>query len=136
MYNPSDSSSAAGGSSGGGANRNARYAYLVGRLRTRQITMEEATELFTVQQAALTRSESARLAALAQASATSGSPSTSLPVPLPPPPASPVAGSTDDFFILGLLAMGAGAGLMAAMARKMQDTVAPATPPSKVPPSE
>ncbi len=87
MYRPSDVASDAGGAPGGAGSRNARYAYLVGRLRTRQITMEEATELFGVQQAALSRSEGARLAALAQASA-SRTPRRSLPL-LPRPPWAP-----------------------------------------------
>ncbi|HLM92128.1 MAG TPA: hypothetical protein VK424_08835 [Thermoplasmata archaeon] len=107
-------------SSGGDANtRNARYAYLVGRLRSRQITMEEATELFNLMQATLSRTEAGRLAALAQASA-SRSAIPSRAIALPPPPASGGGGS-DDFLLLGLLAMGAGVGLLAAMTKRMQE---------------
>jgi hypothetical protein len=129
MYTPSDDAGTPGSAGGG---RNGRYAYLVGRLRTRQITMEEATELFGLQQAALSRSEAARLAALAQASATSRA-SLSTPPPLPPPPSTPgmAAGGSDDFLIVALLAMGAGAGLLAAMTRKIQEgTLAPAPGPA------
>jgi hypothetical protein len=132
MYNPSDSSMDSGGS-GAMASRNQRYTYLVGRLRTRQITMEEATELFSIQQAALTRAEAARLAALAQASAASAS-SSSAPLPPPPPRVGPAAGGSDDFLILGLLTMGAGAGLLAAMTQKLQQgAVAPTGTANKKP---
>jgi len=121
------------GGSGATASRNQRYTYLVGRLRTRQITMEEATELFSIQQAALTRAEAARLAALAQASAASAS-SSSAPLPPPPPRVGPSAGGSDDFLILGLLTMGAGAGLLAAMTQKIQQgTVAPTGTANKKP---
>ncbi len=90
-----------------------RYAYLVGRLRNRQITMEEATELFGLMQGMLRDAELVR-ARLAQA-----------PPPGPAKPArelaaapSPVAMS-DDLVLLGLLALGAGAGLGAAFARRL-----------------
>ena len=134
MYRPSDVASDSAGAPGGAGSRNARYAYLVGRLRTRQITMEEATELFGVQQAALSRSEGARLAALAQASASSTS--SSVPPPPPPPAMGPAMGASDDFLILGLLTMGAGAGLLAAMTRKIQEMSPPATSDRKSSPSK
>ena len=57
--------SGGGGSAGGsGGGPNARYAYLVARLRNRQMTMEEATELFNLMQGMLQTSESARVALL------------------------------------------------------------------------
>ena len=46
MYDPSAPSTP----TFSGSASSARYAYLVGRLRGRQITMEEATELFAIQQ--------------------------------------------------------------------------------------
>jgi hypothetical protein len=121
------SMAATSGSGGGNAAANARYAYLVGRLRTRQITMEEATELFTMMQAMLAQSEAARLAL-----------SRTIPPPPPsagrtsPPSPGPVlatAGS-DDFLLMGILAMGAGAGLLAALTKRIQDL-----PPSPAPAS-
>jgi hypothetical protein len=116
---------------GSTAQQNTRYAYLVGRLRTRQITMEEATELFGLMQGMLRTSEQARL--IAQRAATSAS-----PAPLPGPgaaaprtPPSAVSGTSDDLFLVGLLAMGAGAGLMAAMAKRLQDMTPPPAPDSR-----
>ncbi len=85
MYTTPEPSPAS--TSGGDVNtRNARYAYLVGRLRSRQITMEEATELFNLMQATLARTDAARLAALAQASASRAAttPSLRMPPPLRP----------------------------------------------------
>jgi len=108
------------------AARNQRYTYLVGRLHARQITMEEATELFTVMQAMIQASETAR-AALVRA------------VPPPPipgpttvrPPPGPAAPSTgDDLLLVGKLAMGAGAGLLAAMSKRIQEATPPAAPSS------
>jgi hypothetical protein len=101
------------------AQRNARYAYLIGRLRNRQITMEEATELFGIMQGMLRTSELARQAALR------------LPAPPPsrvpeaPPPVEgrpPLVPVTDDLFLAGLLAMGAGAGLLAALSKRTVDS--------------
>jgi hypothetical protein len=132
MINPTDAGADAAGGNAPPGSRNARYAYLVGRLRNRQITMEEATELFTLMQASLSRSEAARMAALAQASAISTSSSPTPPPP--PPPSAPMSGSSDDVLILGLLMMGAGAGLLSAMSRKIQEPAAAGTPPAKAPP--
>lgn len=97
----------------------ARYAYLVARLRNRQITMNEATELFELQQSTLA-------SALAR-SQMAGS------LPAPPtaarPTAPPAGGSTgipslatDDAFWMGLLAVGAGAGLLAAVLKRTRDS--------------
>jgi hypothetical protein len=101
--------------------RNQRYNYLVGRLRNRQLTMEEATELFTLMQAMLARAnELARVAAYRASPASAGAST-------PPPPPSPAApSSSDDLLLVGILAMGAGAGLLAALARRMGDPNPPA----------
>ena len=113
------------------AQRNQRYTYLVSRLRNRQMTMEEAIELYTLMDGMLRASEAARLA-LARAPVTAPVPEkTVLPVSKAPPAAAATAG--DDFFLLGILAMGAGAGLLAAMTKRMQD-LAPPTPDRRAPP--
>jgi len=90
--------------------------------------MEEATELFSLMQTMLRNSEMARVAALRL--------STNLP-PAPPPasprvPAGPVgAPASDDMLLVGLLAMGAGAGLLAAMAKRLSSP--PPTPDGRRP---
>ncbi len=108
----------------------ARYAYLVGRLRHRQITMNEATELFELQQTTLA-------SALARAQT----------VPSPPPEGAPPASSTtpappasllpaaDDAFWMGLLAMGAGAGLLAAVLKRSRAGADPPAPTDRSGPS-
>jgi len=108
----------------GTAQQNSRYSYLAGRLRTRQITMEEATELFGLMQGMIRVSEQARIALQRSAIAAGAATSTETPAVAPrtPPMAS---GSSDDLFLVGLLAMGAGAGLMAAMAKRLQDLAPP-----------
>jgi len=100
------------------AQKRARFSHLQGRLRNRQITMEEATELFNVMQEMLRASESARLAVAAQSRPT--------PVPGAPAKAAPArvaapAAASDDLFLVGLLAMGAGAGLLAAMTKRISE---------------
>ena len=95
----------------------ARYAYLVARLRNRQITMNEATELFELQQSTLS-------AALARVQ---GMPAATPPTSAPPTPSSspgtpsPSPSSVDDAFWMGLLAAGAGAGLIAAVLKRARD---------------
>jgi len=101
--------------------RNARYAYLVGRLHNRQITMEEATELFTIMQSMIQTSEAARAALMR----TQVAPSAPIPPPPGPPPQLAVGGG-DELLLVGLFAIGAGAGLLAAMTKRIQD----ATPSS------
>ncbi len=96
---------------GGDAQRQARYNYLVGRLRARQITMEEATELFAMMSTMLRVSEAARRVA-------SVAPGPAAPLPHRPPTAAAPA-AADDLFLVGLLAMGAGAGMLAAMAKRV-----------------
>lgn len=133
MYNPREAPSpkkAPEPRTGAGGEANPRYVHLVTRLRNRQITMEEATELFGIMQAMLRASETARLMATASG-----------PIPPPPPgttisvsPAgTPVSvrsapASSDDFLLMGILAMGAGAGLLAALARRISE--APPAPPA------
>jgi hypothetical protein len=90
---------------------NPRYVYLIGRLRNRQITMEEATELFTFQQQLLSAAMAPR--------ATTSSPSR-------PPSAVPTGPSqavvfNDEGLALSLLAMGAGAGVLAAVLKRAQE---------------
>ncbi|MCI4363908.1 MAG: hypothetical protein L3K13_06375 [Thermoplasmata archaeon] len=91
-----------------------RYAYLAARLRGRQITMEEATELFQIQQRMIQGM---------------------LPSPgAPPPPqrtvsAAPTGGTapalgiqlSDDSLGVGLVALGAAAGLLAALLRRSDE---------------
>jgi hypothetical protein len=105
--------------------RNVRHTYLIGRLRNRQITMEEATELFGIMQEMLRQSEAARLAAVGTpglAPAIPGAPVR----PAPATRAAPPSGS-DDLFLVGLLAMGAGAGLLAAMTKRIAEGAVPAS---------
>jgi hypothetical protein len=85
--------------------------------------MEEAAELFALMQGMIQTSEAARLALMRMpplARATPGS--------LAPPPRAPAApgGGSDDLLLIGLLAMGAGAGLLAAMTKRIQDATTPA----------
>jgi hypothetical protein len=103
--------------------RRARYNHLIERLRNRQITMEEATELFGLLQGYLRASEAARTAALAPP------PLETRPRTAPPKPGTVPIPAADDLLAIGILAMGAGAGLLAAITKKMAETSA-AGPPS------
>ncbi|MCI4349327.1 MAG: hypothetical protein L3J93_03805 [Thermoplasmata archaeon] len=102
----------------------ARYAHLVARLRSRQITMEEATELFEMMQLALARtspvparSRASRVAATTpKGSGPHRAPGARLGKEL-----------TDDELGLSLLALGAGAGLLAALFKRHAE--GPRTPP-------
>jgi hypothetical protein len=128
VYAPDRSAGTGGQTSGSEGGRNARYAYLVARLRNRQMTMEEATELFGIMQGMLQTSEAAR-AALMRVPAPPSVPAARPPPTAGPPP--PPSGAGDDLFLAGLLAMGAGAGLLAAMTKRIQDVTTPAdAPPS------
>jgi hypothetical protein len=98
-----------------------RYQYLVSRLRNRQITMEEATELFAIQRqqvAALI----ARTNALAAAAASpSMVPRVSRPVarPMTPPPPTAATGLESlDPWGEGLIFLALGAGLFAALLKR------------------
>ncbi len=108
------------------AQRNQRYVFLIGRLRSRQMTMEEATELFALMEGMLRASEAARTALLRTPPAP---PSLAAPVAPPRTALAPVGGG-DDFLLLGILAMGAGAGLIAAMGKRMQDLASSPAPGS------
>jgi len=99
-----------------------RYVYLVTRLRTRKITMEEATELFGLMNALVRDAQSRRAPT----------------VPSAPPPTGSVPGAprtgpslwTDDNLGFALLFLGAGAGLLAAGAKKIRaDQSAPGGSP-------
>jgi len=115
---PDDAMAPAPGGTAAVAQHQTRYTYLVGRLRSRQITMEEATELFGAMQGMLRTSETARRALLAASRATLPAGGMA-PREVPAPPR--VASGSDDMLLLGLLTMGAGAGLLAAMARRMAE---------------
>jgi hypothetical protein len=116
-----------------------RYQYLVGRLRNRQITMEEATELFAIQrqQVALLLARTNALAAAA--AAPSQGPRAPRPIARPATPGAPavpfpVEGM--DFWGEGLLFLALGAGLLAALAKRAQgpppkDSSRPPAPASK-----
>jgi len=99
---------------------NPRYVYLLGRLRNRQITMEEATELFSLQQQLL--------ASLAASRSSSPAPPSSPGTPSSTgTPSAPGMTFNDDSLLLGLLAMGAGAGVLAAVMKRAQE--GPRKPP-------
>jgi hypothetical protein len=79
--------------------------------------MEEATELFTIMQSMIQAGEVAR-AALTRV------PPPPKPTPPPPPgaPPAPWAGASgDDLLVVGLLAMGAGAGVLAAVSKRSRE---------------
>jgi hypothetical protein len=110
----------------GDAQRNARYVYLIARLKNRQMTMEEATELFTLMQGMLRQSEAARAAMMRLPPPPSATPSARARPAVPPSSI-----NADDFLLLGVLAMGAGAGLLAALTKRMQELAPPANPAGK-----
>lgn len=122
-----------GGTSAGGleGQRQARYNHLVGRLRARQITMEEATELFGLMQGMLRASDAARRALAGLAAPSSGAAPIAGGGPRAAP--QPLSAGADDFLLMGLLAMGAGAGLLAAISRRLSE--GPPAPRSERPSS-
>jgi hypothetical protein len=99
----------------------ARYAYLVGRLRNRQITLEEATELFALQQAMVARAQ-ADAVRIARGAAAPPPPARG-PSPVPAAPAT-VGLSSEDALWLGALGLGAAAGLLAAILRRAREPTA------------
>ena len=113
------------------ATRNARYVYLVGRIRNRQMTMEEATELFGLMQGMLRTSELARQAALRAMSAQPAPPTTTAPKPAagPAPPAGAL--SADELLMLGILGTGAASGVLAALTKRIQELMASAPAPAQ-----
>jgi LPXTG-motif cell wall-anchored protein len=81
--------------------------------------MEEATELFTLMQGMIARANELARAA-AYRSPVPPAPAGASPRPPTPVPATG-GSSSDDLLLVGILAMGAGAGLLAALARRMGD---------------
>jgi hypothetical protein len=104
----------------------ARYVYLLSRLRGRQITMEEATELFSIMQTMIRDSAST-------IPPPPPPPDGSTPPPPPSPPAVSGLGADADWLLF--LGLGMGAGLAAAMVKRMtgdppkRGTTAPPTTP-------
>lgn len=97
-----------------------RYPYLVSRLRNRQITMEEATELFAIQRQQV-RVLMTRTNALVAAAATPSPMPRRLPKPTTPAiPAGPMAIENLDPWGEGLLFLALGAGLLAALMKRSQ----------------
>ncbi|MGD0718621.1 MAG: hypothetical protein ABSA15_03465 [Thermoplasmata archaeon] len=84
-----------------------RYAYLVGRLRNRQITMEEATELFGIMDATIRSISAAAVAASA--------PRTPTAPKRTEKPAAPPLLASDDLLPFGILLVGAASGISAAV---------------------
>ncbi len=100
---------------------NPRYVYLIQRLRGRQITMEEATELFALMDGMIRISES-RLA-MVISSTTSGPAPSRLGRPRLGLPRLGGAGVPDDLLWLAILGAGAGAGVLAAIAKKAGESM-------------
>ena len=92
-----------------------RYVYLVARLRNRQITMEEATELFSIQQAMIRR------APPPPPPDESGTGAAAPPPPQSSAPTGLALPSVDDALWMTLLTMGAGAGVLAAVFKRAQE---------------
>ena len=118
MYDPSDASPASGAPA---ASSDGRYVYLMSRLRSKQITMEEATELFAVQQSMIR--QAARRSP--PPPATSGAGASPTQAPVGGPGGLPLM--SDEAFALALLAFGAGAGVLAAVLKRSQSSEAPRT---------
>jgi hypothetical protein len=110
----------------------ARYAYLVGRLRGRQLTMEEATELFELQQQMLFR-----LRAAAAMPPPPTPPGTRGPAPRAPSVegARPSALANEDLLWEGLPVLAAAAGVLAAVLKRSQELGAASAPLPSPPPS-
>lgn len=107
---------------------NARYVYLLSRLRNRQITMEEATELFAIQQGMIRRAPSAPPSAPPTPPDTAATEDSATAVPPAPAATQPFA-INDETFALALLAFGAGSGFLAAVAKKARnDLLGPLSP--------
>jgi len=111
-----------------------RYQYLVGRLRNRQITMEEATELFAIQRQQVSVLLARTNALAAAAASPSLVPRMPRPVARPtiPPPGVPVAIENLDLWGEGLIFLALGAGLLAALMKRSQGPAptAPSRPSS------
>lgn len=97
-----------------------RYPYLVSRLRNRQITMEEATELFAIQRQQV-RVLMTRTNALAAAAAAPSAMPRRVPKPTATPtPTMPSTMENLDPWGEGLLFLALGAGLLAALMKRAQ----------------
>lgn len=101
-----------------------RYAYLVSRLRNRQITMEEATELFAIQREQV-RTLLARTNALVAAAAAAPTPVRPVRPPPPPSPGVPAVLGEMDPWAEGLLFLTVGAGVLAALIKRSQGGPSP-----------
>jgi hypothetical protein len=100
-----------------------RHVYLLGRLRSRQITMEEATELFAIQQAMI-RAASRSPPPAPTSTGTPGAPASG---------GTPMAGlsvMSDEGLALALLAFGTGAGVLSAILKRNRDGPAVSKPPA------
>ncbi|MEM0129360.1 MAG: hypothetical protein QXG65_04270 [Thermoplasmata archaeon] len=95
-----------------------RYAYLVARLRNRQITMEEATELFGLMDQTI---QGLRASAMMPARMAPSPPPVPPPPPSMPPAVPPVGRRTideGDLLAAGMLLLSLGAGLHLAVAER------------------
>ena len=102
-------------SSSGGAPpaRAVRYGFLVARLRNRQITMEEATELFGLMDETMRGLRSAMAAAPPPGPSAASAPTP--PAPRKEAPVGRAGFSDDDLIAAGILLLGLGAGLGSAV---------------------
>jgi hypothetical protein len=115
-----------------------RYQYLVSRLRNRQITMEEATELFAIQRQQVSVLLARTNALAAAAAVPSLAPRMVRPAaPRPAAPQPPAMASALEHFDPwgeGLLFLAASAGVLAALLKRAQG-VDPTLPASKSAPA-
>ncbi len=131
---PSEAPSPPEAAAPGRAPSPARYGYLVGRLRSRQITIEEATELFEIQQ---------RMIVVAAAPAVDNRPRSPEPPPAPSTPGTPSSAKGlprpgDDALWEALPVLAAGAGILAAVLKRAglgPTAGVPPPAPSAPPPS-
>ncbi|MHB8351620.1 MAG: hypothetical protein ACYDFT_02865 [Thermoplasmata archaeon] len=112
---PADTQSPPEASAPGRAPSPARFSYLVGRLRTRQITIEEATELFEIQQRMIVISSSTP-----PSPPPTGAPPAAPNTGAPTPSASPPSFLGADALWEALPALAAGAGILAAVLKRAE----------------
>ncbi len=86
--------------------------------------MEEATELFGIMDTMLAARPPRPVAPPPPSPETIEKPKAAIPTP-------GGAGPNDDWLLLGLLALGAGSGLLAAAAKRLTSGEAPPSPPTK-----
>jgi hypothetical protein len=123
MYDPTAAADAPPPPPPANPSANARYVFLLSKLRNKQITMEEATELFAVQQSMIRAANAAAAANQASPGVAPGS------VTSPSPVVGPI-GLSDDLVWISLLGIGAGAGLLAAMVKRFQAGPPPVSSPA------